>query len=57
MEHYLALFSIVCMIAFVATFDLRHRRQRLRQLWGTITLLSTEELDQIRMIWAACEEV
>ena len=56
MEHYAALFSLVCMIAFVAVFDLRHHRQRLQRLWQSITLMSPEELDQIRSIWSACEE-
>ena len=57
MEHYAALFSLVCMIAFVAVFDLRHHRQRLQRLWQSITLMSPEELDQIRTIWSACEEL
>jgi hypothetical protein len=56
MEHYAALFSIVCMIGFVAVFDLRHQRQRLGRLLRSFTLMSPEELEQIRMIWSACEE-
>ncbi len=56
MEHYAALFSIVFMIGFVAIFDLRHQRQRLCRLLSSFTLMSPEELEQIRMIWSACEE-
>jgi hypothetical protein len=56
MEHYAALFSIVFMIGFVGIFDLRHARQRLSRLWNSITLMNSDELEQIRMIWSACEE-
>jgi hypothetical protein len=56
MEHYAALFSIVFMIAFVSVFELRHQRQRICRLLGSITLMSRDELERIRMIMSACEE-
>jgi len=56
MSHYAALFSIVFMIGFVCTFDLRHQRHRFYRLFTSNSLMNSQELDQIRMIWAACEE-
>ncbi len=57
MEQHAALFSIVFMIGFVGVFDLRHQRQRLGRLFGSITLMSHDELEKIRMILSACEEM
>ncbi len=57
MEHFAALFSLVCMMAFVALFDLRRHRQKFLRLWSSVTLMSTDELEQIRTIWSACEEM
>jgi CMP-2-keto-3-deoxyoctulosonic acid synthetase len=55
MSHYAALYSIVFMIAFVCTFDLRHQRLRFYRLFTSASLMTSEELDQLRMIWSACE--
>ena len=57
MEQHAALFSIVFMIGFVGVFDLRHQRQRLGRLFSSITLMGQDELERIRMILSACEEV
>jgi hypothetical protein len=56
MSHFAALYSIVFMIGFVCVFDLQHGRRRFRQLFLSAGLLSTDELDLIRRIQAACEE-
>jgi hypothetical protein len=57
MEQVAALFSLVCMMAFVALFDLRRHRQKLVRLWSSVTLMSVDELEQIRTIWSACGEM
>ena len=57
MSHFAALHSIVFMIGFVCTFDLRHQRQRFWRLFASTSLMTSEELDRIRKIQLACEEV
>jgi hypothetical protein len=56
MEHFAALFSLVCMMAFVALFDLRRHRHNFLRMLSSVTLISADELEQIRTIWSACEE-
>lgn len=56
MSHYAALYSIIFMISFVGVFDLRHRRRRLCRLIDSITLMTSDELERIRKIQAACLE-
>jgi len=56
MEHYYALYSIVFMMSFVFVFDGSHHRKRLERLLHTLNLFSQDELDQVRAIWAACQE-
>ncbi|HTP35219.1 MAG TPA: hypothetical protein VMJ75_23740 [Candidatus Acidoferrales bacterium] len=56
MSHYAALLSIVFMIGFVYTFDLRHQHRRISRLFGLVTLMSPEELDLIRKIQLAGED-
>ena len=56
MSHYAALYSIVFMVGFVCVFDVRHQRQRFYRLFASASLMTPEELDQIRTIWSACEE-
>ena len=56
MSHYAALNSIVFMIGFVYLFEIHHRRHRFLRLLASITLMTQDELAQIRRIQAACEE-
>jgi len=56
MEHYCALWSIVFMMSFVMVFDGSHHRKRLDRLFRSVSLFNREELDQVRAIWAACQE-
>jgi hypothetical protein len=56
MSHYAALYSIIFMISFVGAFDLQHHRRRLCGLIDSITLMTSDELDRIRRIQAACLE-
>jgi hypothetical protein len=56
MSHFAALYSIIFMISFVGVFDLQHQRRRLCRLIDSITLMSSDELDRIRRIQAACLE-
>ena len=56
MTQYSALLSIVFMICFVGVFDIRHRRLRFSRLLSSITLMTADELDQIRRIQDACLE-
>ena len=56
MTHYCALWSMVFMMSFVFLFDGVHQRGRLRRLLASINLMSSDELDQIRTTWAACQE-
>ena len=56
MEHYCALWSIVFMMSFVMVFDGSHHRKKLAKLFGSVNLFSQDELDQVRAIWAACQE-
>jgi len=56
MSHYAALLSIVFMIGFVYTFDLRHQHRRISRLFGLVTLMSPQELDLIRKIQLAGED-
>ena len=57
MSHYAALQSIVFMMSVVWLFDLRHQRHRLRRLLASVTLMTPQELDWIRQIQSACEEL
>lgn len=57
MTHYAALYSIVFMIGFVCVFDLRHQRVRFWRMFTSTALMSAGELDQIRIIRSACDEV
>jgi hypothetical protein len=56
MEHYCALWSIVFMMSFVMVFDGSHYRKRLLRLFRSVTLYSQDELEQVRAIWAACQD-
>jgi hypothetical protein len=56
MEHYCALYSIVFMMSFVFVFEGSHHRKRLDRLLRSLNLFSQSELDQVRAIWAACQE-
>jgi hypothetical protein len=57
MAHHFALSSIIFMMGFVMTFDNIHHRNRLNRLWSSITLLSVDEVDRLRAIWSACQDV
>ena len=56
MEHFCALWSIVFMMGFVMVFDGTHHRKRLERLIRAVNLFSQDEMDQVRAIWAACQE-
>lgn len=56
MTHYCALWSIIFMMSFVIVFDGSHHRKRLQQIFRSLNLLSNAEADQVRAIWAACQE-
>jgi len=55
MPHYCALFSIVCMIGFVALFDCMHI-DRQNDRFCKNGLLSPEDVDRLIGILAACQE-
>jgi hypothetical protein len=44
------------MMGFVMVFEGTHHRKRLERLFRSVNLLSNDELDQVRAIWAACQE-
>jgi len=56
MSQYCALLSIIYMISFVILFDKVHCRKRLHRLLCAMNLLSEHEVDQLRMIMAACQD-
>ena len=56
MERYCALSSIIYMMGFVMVFESSHHRKRLERLFCSVNLFSSDELDQVRAIWAACQE-
>ena len=56
MQHYCALSSIIYMMGFVMVFESSHHRKRLERLFRSVNLFSPDELDQVRAIWAACQE-
>jgi hypothetical protein len=56
MSQYCALLSIIYMISFVILFDKVHCRKRLHRLLCAMNLLSEQEVDQLRMIMAACQD-
>jgi hypothetical protein len=56
MLNYWALYSVVFMMGFVVVFDAFHRRKRLIRLFTTVNFLTTEEVDQLRAIWVACQD-
>jgi hypothetical protein len=56
MEHYCALSSVVFMMGFLFVFEGSHHRKRLDRLFNSLNLFSQNEMDQVRAIWAACQE-
>jgi len=56
MQHYFALLSIVFMMSFVIVFEGSHHRKKLQRLFCSLNLISTDEMNQVRAIWAACQE-
>jgi len=56
MPHPYALLSIVYMISFMFLFERVHYKNTLGQWLRGGSLMNREELDQIRAIWAACQE-
>jgi hypothetical protein len=56
MQHYCALSSIIYMMGFVMVFEGTHHRKRLERLFRSVNLFSPDEVDQVRAIWAACQE-
>jgi hypothetical protein len=53
MTNLYALHSVIFMIAFVILFDGLHRRHR---LFRSLNLFTSDELDRLQTIWAACRE-
>jgi hypothetical protein len=56
MTHFFALWSIVFMMGFVVTFDNIHYKGRVKRVLSSLTLLSSDEVDQMRAIWCACQD-
>lgn len=56
MPNYCALYSVVFMMGFVVVFDALHRKKRFIRLFQTVGFLSTDEVNQVRAIWAACQD-
>jgi len=56
MPQYNALLAIVYMIVFVLLFDRVHRSGLLNRFCKT-ELMSTDEINQLREVMAACQEV
>ena len=56
MPHPYALLSIVYMMSFMFLFDRVHYKNTLGKWLRGGNLIDREELDQIRAIWAACQE-
>jgi hypothetical protein len=56
MQQYYALSSIIFGMSFVFLFDSTHHRKRLQRIFQSLNLYSKDELDQVRAIWAACQE-
>jgi hypothetical protein len=56
MQHYYALASIIYMMGFVIVFEGTHYRQKMERLFRSISFLSPDEVDQVRAIWAACQD-
>ena len=44
------------MMSFVLVFEGSHHRKRLDRLFRSLNLFNKSELDQVRAIWAACQE-
>lgn len=56
MSQYFALLSMVFMMSFVIMFDgMRWRHSHNRWL-RAFSLLSQEEIGQVRLIWSACQD-
>jgi hypothetical protein len=56
MEHHYALLSVVFMIGFVLVFDRLHQG-RSDARFCAFNLMGTQEVDQIRQILAACQDL
>ena len=56
MTHQYALLSRVYMMSFVILFDRVHFKSKLGNWLRGGNLMSSQELDQIQAIWAACQE-
>lgn len=56
MAHFSALYSVVFMMAFVATFDSSHRRRKSARMLRSINFLSRDEVARLQAIWDACQE-
>ena len=56
MNNCCALLSLVYMIIFVFLFDGVHYKRKLGAWLSGGNLMSRDELDRVRAIWAACED-
>ncbi|HTP35974.1 MAG TPA: hypothetical protein VMJ75_27555 [Candidatus Acidoferrales bacterium] len=56
MEHHFALLSVIFMMGFVLVFDRVHQ-ERSDARFCAFSLLGAHEVDQIRQILAACQDV
>lgn len=56
MPNYFALNSIVFMMAFVLLFDGLHRKNRIVRMFRSLKLLSLDEVNQLQVIWSACQD-
>jgi hypothetical protein len=56
MTQFFALWSIVFMMGFVVTFDNIHHKGQFKRVLSSLTLLSSDEVDQMRAIWSSCRD-
>ena len=56
MPYPYALLSLVYMMCFVILFDRMHYKNKLGKWLRGGNLMSRQELDQLQVIWAACQE-
>lgn len=56
MPNFCALYSIVFMMGFVIVYDGLHTRNRLLRLFRSVSLLSSDEVNRLQAIWAACQD-
>jgi len=56
MSQTFALLSIVFMMGFVMTFDRIHWRSGYLRRLLSLELFSPQEVDQVRLIWSACQD-